>query len=267
MIIGFLYLVLVALGPILYLINGLIDVAWSLSVRARNRAKTSSGDASYMTSIFDSMNVASIPSGVCNMDTTGTASDVSTENSPLYDDSLKLLAQKPRIITKKQRNFKDVLIVRLFKARKYVAHRRDLYAAVIFAIAAFLAVVDWYNDLNNLSFFLRIPYGGLSVHLYLASSLIAITGEREKPRKYLCWGFNDSVWLEDMGNLFFLLGSLIDIILWDFHFDDDVPIWAFISAITWFTDALLYIRSDIVQCQSNTAQLSNEDIDNDNVIA
>ena len=49
-----------------------------------------------------------------------------------------------------------------------------------------------------------------------------------------------------MGDVFFMVGSVVDVILCDLHFDDGVCGWAVFSSLLWCLDACLYLWSDSV---------------------
>jgi hypothetical protein len=60
-------------------------------------------------------------------------------------------------------------------------------------------------------------------------------------------------------DIFFLIGSLVDTMLCDFHFDDEVVKWELVSAFLWALDASLYLRSDaVVRMELNKERWLNE---------
>jgi hypothetical protein len=133
-------------------------------------------------------------------------------------------------------------------------------AALTFGIAAglaFLAVVLRYfvgKDNND------VAADGLDMasdHVYILSAVIAITGKRTRPwlssSSPGCTSMmNDSEPLEDMGDLLFLLGSLVDGSMW-YWMVQEQPAWEFISAVLWLLDACFYLRSDIVMAEQRAA--------------
>jgi hypothetical protein len=138
------------------------------------------------------------------------------------------------------------------RLRKHAAHRRTILAALFFGIAASLAVLAavlrFYVDQN-----VNVSTDGLDMasnHVYILSAIIAITGKRTRPwltfSSHGCDNIlNDSELFEDMGDLLFLIGSLVDGIMWYFEYGER-PVWAFISSVMWFMDACFYLRSDLV---------------------
>ena len=140
---------------------------------------------------------------------------------------------------------------KLLKIRKHAAHRRGLLAALSFGGAAFFAMVDlliWYfgdYEKTMIAGSDRAIIDALSVHLYLLSAIFAVTGKRTRPRTF-AFSLMDPDNLEDLGDFFFLVGSLVDVTLCDFHFDDNIPFWSIFSCVLWFLDACFYLRSDFV---------------------
>lgn len=132
---------------------------------------------------------------------------------------------------------------------KHTAHRRSHLAAITFGLAAALAVsqvlINWYRpEAEQWSHFC----GSMSIHVYLVSAIICVTGKRNRP-----WFQGSSQLfysphaLEDMGDLFFLLGSLLDEILTDMTWDDmNSGFWAMVSALLWLADACFYLRGDVL---------------------
>lgn len=160
--------------------------------------------------------------------------------------SRRLLGMPPK---KKARG--SLMTNSLKKIRKHAAHRRSLMAALTFGLAAFLAVIDlcfYYFGNYEKTIIIGSDRGiadALSVHMYLVSAAFAVTGRRERPRT---WQFSllhpDN--LEDLGDLFFLIGSLVDVVLCDYHFDDNTSFWSTLSSFLWFFDACFYLRSDLL---------------------
>ncbi len=69
-------------------------------------------------------------------------------------------------------------------------------------------------------------------------------------------------------DIFFLVGSLVDTTLCDFHFDDRTVNWELLSAFLWALDASFYLRSDAVvgmelRKEKYFYKLYNEVIDNE----
>jgi hypothetical protein len=144
------------------------------------------------------------------------------------------------------------------KCRKHTAHRRTLMAAGTFGLAAFFGVCStlayyWsirLKDPNSIDHVLLYSdrLDTLADHTYILSAIFCITGKRTRP--WLTWDETDpSCWssidfLEDAGDLLFLVGSLMDAVLGDL--DMEQPIWLLTSSLLWLIDACLYLRSDMV---------------------
>lgn len=70
----------------------------------------------------------------------------------------------------------------------------------------------------------------------------------------LLWGGK-----KDIGDALFLLGSSMDVLLCDSHFDDNLPLWPLFSAFLWFLDACFYLRSDVITTSAyNNMSLSDQ---------
>lgn len=131
-----------------------------------------------------------------------------------------------------------------YKIRKYAVHRRELSASLTFFIAALLSTfpvfLPWFGLDDNL---LLDMYDMASVHVYLLSSIIAIIGDFQD------WNTLENIRtnpdaLETLGNTLFFVGSLVDVILFDYSFDDGNVGWPILSSSLWCIDALLYLNSD-----------------------
>jgi len=141
------------------------------------------------------------------------------------------------------------------RLRKFAAHRRGLSAATSFFIAALFSVLsiiaEWLGGSDrSLAYF-----DGISVHTYMLSALIAIVGSRIVTRSIngCClslMNLHDADTLETLGDLFFLIGSFVDAVLFDFNFDDDAVGWPILSSTLWCIDALLYLNSDWIAAKS-----------------
>jgi hypothetical protein len=139
--------------------------------------------------------------------------------------------------------------------RKFAAHRRDLSAAVSFFLAALASVFSVIAEWLGASDETLAGFDGLSVHLYMLSAVIAILGSRifakgEHRCSFLTLNFQDADTLETLGDLFFLIGSFVDSILFDFSFDDEGMGWPILSSTLWCVDALLYLNSDWIAAKS-----------------
>jgi hypothetical protein len=140
------------------------------------------------------------------------------------------------------------------RLRKHAAHRRTILAALFFGIAASLAVMAavlrFYVDQD-----VNVSTDGLDMasdHVYIVSAIVAKTGKRTRPwmtsHSQGCNILNHPEPLEDLGDLLFLIGSLMDGSLWYFEFGDR-PVWACITSALWFLDACCYLRSDLVTAE------------------
>jgi hypothetical protein len=146
------------------------------------------------------------------------------------------------------------------KVRKFAAHRRELSAAMSFFIAALFSVLsilaEWMGDNETTMAILD----GISVHTYVISAIIAIVGSRIVTRRNIdtcCLSLatlsNDADTLETLGDVFFLIGSIVDAVLFDCHFDDEGVGWPILSSVLWCIDALLYLNSDWTTANQNSA--------------
>lgn len=132
-----------------------------------------------------------------------------------------------------------------YKIRKYAVHRRELSASLTFFIAALLSTfpvfLPWFGLDDDV---LLGVYHMTSVHVYLLSSILAIIGDFQD-WKSLDWNIRTNPdALETLGNTLFFVGSLVDVILFDYSFDDGNVGWPILSSSLWCIDALLYLNSD-----------------------
>jgi hypothetical protein len=240
------YVALDLIAPTVYLVNSIIDIQWAEAVRLRLLNKHD------MTKIWDE----------ARWQLRG-ISFTSSSLSSTYDYSNELDVQRCFGCTW------------CYRMRKYAAHRRTMMAALSFGIAASLAVLaamirnfllpylpsgydhifSVYPWLPNVDSILD----ALSDHVYIISAIFSMTGKRHRP-----WFapsdpcthlYNDSERLEDLGDLLFFIGSLVDATLSDFQLKHLVQLPIF-SSILWMVDGCLYMRSDIVK----TCKLRDEAI-------
>jgi hypothetical protein len=215
------YYVLDVLAPTVYFLNSMIDMEWAGQVKRRERFKKN------MTLGWEDLRF-SIAS---NKDQ---STPIAAEPIPWYH-----------------------------RIRKHAAHRRTILAALTFGIAALFGVSSvlmgyrdgavgllWCNKLDS-----------VSDHAYLLSAIITMTGKRIRP--WLQTSpvpiSNNPEMLEDLGDLLFLLGSLMDAVMGDLNVDD-VPIGCLVSSFLWLADACFYLRSDVIrarQVKNNTAEMGN----------
>jgi hypothetical protein len=137
--------------------------------------------------------------------------------------------------------------------------------------------------------------GGLergSIHMYLVSAVFALwrnpcrtngggcgggggTGGRVQyngnPKSSSSWiqtwivrPFNDVDAMETVGDVFFGVASVVDVILEDSTLDDNVLWWPIVSAVLWTFDSLFYLRGDFVTLFTKKEVLSSDE-DGENV--
>jgi hypothetical protein len=147
---------------------------------------------------------------------------------------------------------RSLMLMNWNRIRKHAAHRRGLFAALSFGFAALFGLVDlilyyYYGDYERtmIAGLDRGIMDALSIHMYLVSALFAVTGRRSRPRS---WTFTlthpDN--LEDLGDLFFLIGGLVDVVLCDSSFHNNAAFWQIFATSLWFIDACFYLRSDML---------------------
>jgi hypothetical protein len=127
-----------------------------------------------------------------------------------------------------------------------------------------------------------------SIHMYLVSAIFAlwrnpcknsVAGEEVNTGSFndsslgsMSWvhariilpisrPFNDVDSMETVGDIFFGLASVVDVLLEDSTLDDNVLWWPIVSAILWTLDALFYLRGDFVTLYLRNAVLSSEEDD------
>jgi hypothetical protein len=150
------------------------------------------------------------------------------------------------------------------KIFKHAAHRRTVWAAVTFGVAASLAVVGallrnnllWVHHWSDVISSVDGILDACSDHMYIVSSLISLTGSRAASTQSTTssllvsptpW-YSDNERLENWGDILFLLGSLMDASLSDFHLKG-VLILPILSSFLWLLDGCLYMRSDFVRAR------------------
>lgn len=155
------------------------------------------------------------------------------------------------------------------RIRKHAGHRKSLYAAATFGIAAFLAVVAvLLNYIQQEHMLSTTVFDIASAHVYILSAVIAVTGRRTRPfftaneKQRYCSIVREPEALEDIGDFLFLVGSLLDALLEDVHQMDHIVICgAIISSILWLVDALFYLQSDFVMARRMNAKLKLDEGD------
>lgn len=225
-------------SPIVYLINSVIDIKWARSLQAQYRAKKAMTDhwQDWRVTFLDPNAASAARSSAC--DTTDGA-----EDDPFHiSSSISELSPSP--LKRPHMPWYDRL-------RRHVAHRRSVTAALTFGVAATFAVVAvfvLYLDLpssTQVSFYLN----AISVHIYVLSAAFALSGKRNRPWMDLgssVPALSSPERLQDLGDLFFLIGTVADLVLCDFRFDDGNPGWSLFGSLLCLLDAILYLRSDCI---------------------
>jgi len=108
---------------------------------------------------------------------------------------------------------------------------------------------------NEEDWWLPTALEGASVHIYLASAILALwrwpkplpmsnDGKKDKHEIAVPWHSNVGS-LETLGDALFGVSSVVDVCLQDSNVDK-IYWWSVISSLLWMVDALLYLRSDFV---------------------
>jgi len=218
--VAFYYTFLNVLGPAVYLMNSIIDTLWALHVVRRRKLKHR------MAKTWEEL-----PHSTLSSET------MVTTTVPTLDSS--------------QDNFFSTATNLFRRLRRHAAHRRTVWAACTFGLAAFLALVAAAHPDRASTPLCDF----LSAHIYILSALIAITGERTRPwmgvnitSAYSVGPssglFENPEILEDMGDLLFLIGSIVDAFLIDLAWEE--PWLLLFSDLLWLFDAFLYLKSDFI---------------------
>ncbi|KAG7359703.1 hypothetical protein IV203_034801 [Nitzschia inconspicua] len=210
-------------APSVYLFNSVIDMAWAYSVQQRFKARRKMEDnwQSWRILLDDDVSSVDVP--------------------PLPADEGVSCAATTNTISHW-----------IARVRKHAAHRRTMLAAFTFGVAAVFAVASVFtgyfggkDNVTPASLWWESSLDAVSVHVYLLSAIVAVSGKRNRP-----WlsrmSLHNPETLEDLGDLLFLIGSSVDVMFCDLSFDDDEPFWPLLSSILWFLDACLYLRADFV---------------------
>jgi hypothetical protein len=231
------YIAVDLIAPTVYLVNSIIDIQWAEAVRQRLLNKQD------MTKIWDEARLQL--RGI---------SFTSSSVSSTFDYSNEMDVQNCFGCTW------------CYRIRKYTAHRRTMMAAFSFGVAASLAVIaailrnffvpnfqSEYGSIQTIGpwvYSVDSILDALSDHVYIISAIFSMTGKRHRP-----WFapsdpstslYIDSERLEDLGDLLFLIGSLVDATLSDLQLKHLVLL-PILSSILWMVDGCLYMRSDIVK--------------------
>jgi hypothetical protein len=222
------------IAPLVYFVNAIVDIIWARKVVELGKVKRK---------LAHGWEEWRVTSGESLANSSADGEPIAT---PYLDPNL----------SKKQQQNQQPWYHRLYK---HTAHRRSHLAAFTFGLAAGFAVcqvlVDWYLPGSE---HISDACGRLSVHIYLISAIVCITGKRNRP-----WFqgfhqlFNSPNALEDLGDVFFLVGSCLDETLMDVTWDDNnADMWALVSALLWLADACFYFRGDVLIMNARKADNS-----------
>jgi hypothetical protein len=267
------YNVLQVLAPLVYLLNSFVDIRWTSAARRRIKDKrllidSLEGWRSYRC--CDEETISSIDTN-CTKN-----SNMSANNN--HRQTMMICSSSN---SSSNNTFPSWLSSMLHRLRKHAAHRRSTLAALTFGIAAtlgFLAVVtDIYvhssqHDDGAAAAAATARFDRLARildswqnYFYIISASICISGKRTQPwmgymvcdngttHKWLC---NPDT-LEDLGDLLFLIGSVIDTVLTELSLND--PIAPLLSSILWMADSCLYLRGDFIIASNQASPLSDKD--------
>jgi hypothetical protein len=212
----YLYVFVDVIAPSVYLFNSMVDIHWTTRVQQQLRDQRKQ-DQTRENQPHDTM---------------GFKDNTCTDDC---DDSQKVELQYTAVpMTLRGFSFSSVSTIVeprwstpwWRKICKYAAHRRTVWAAVTFGVAASLAVVaallrnnmllghHWSDVASSVDGILD----ACSDHIYIVSSLISLTGSRAASSRSTTtpllvsptpW-YSDNERLENWGDILFLLGSLMD---------------------------------------------------------
>lgn len=229
------YITLDVFAPTVYLMNSLVDIYWAEYIRLQLRDKRG------LTKIWEDFRLQL--RGI-SFSSTSVASDDDVDDMDAPN--------KPNIVC-----------AWWYRIRKHAAHRRTLAAAFTFGIAASLGVIaavlrNWFvpsiadaAGLDPWVYNIDAILDQWTDHVYIVSAVISMTGKRHRPwfapsdPTSSSW-WNDSERLVDLGDLLFLIGSLMDASLSDFRLDHLV-LFPVLSSLLWMIDGCLYMRSDFLK--------------------
>jgi hypothetical protein len=221
-----LYKSLMIMGPLVYLVNSIIDIMWANHVRKRNKVKS---------------RLRQLWSDSCSKDSIldGTA----CQNNHTCINQAVLAPQKFA--------FSSLVVATYKKIRRHAAHRRTFLAAITFGAAALIAFVAVLIDSSHEDEDNPIAdyCNHISVHAYLLSAVISVTGKRTRPWLAQRSCLDNHETLEDLGDILFFIGSLLDDILIDANLEDSVAYMPLLSSLLWLLDACFYILSDFVMAE------------------
>lgn len=249
-----------AAGPFVYVLNSIIDIQWAMHTQQRRKQRRAL-----------KIRLAESPSSHSACSSSTTSSFRRPQHAPPCQPLL-LSTDESSLVSYKQWH----------KWTKYAAHRRTMLAASTFGIAALLALGSVYTGWIVLDI--------ISAHVYIASAVIAITGRRNRPwfaptamtittnttipitipkdstqqpdlppprmsidDNYMVWF--DSEVLEDLGDVLFFIGSLVDAGLTDLSLER--PVLTVLQSLFWLIDACLYMLADIQMASQLRKQRQN----------
>jgi hypothetical protein len=217
--------------PIIYFINSAVDICWSSQVIKRQKVRN------IIKRLWNKEIGVEPPITTSNYplnESLPTANTFEVENSTIL-----VPLTEPKEICRST--------IRVFsKIRKHAAHRRTVLAALSFGAAALVEVISILILMKDGATTQTTWLHFSSIQLYLLSAVISVTGKRTRPwlGQKPC-GENHET-LEDLGDLLFLSGSVVDysflFLVINEHYEKE---WAIASAALWFFDACLYFCSDV----------------------
>jgi hypothetical protein len=233
------------LAPLVYVLNSFVDIRWTGAARRRIKDKrllinNLEGWRSYRC--CDEEDAKSIVSSVDSNSTT-----VNNNNNPSLESSIWS---------------------QLNRLRKYAAHRRSTLAAFTFGIAATLGFLAVVTDIDSGRYYYAPQLARIldkwQNYFYILSASICISGKRTSPwMGYMAcdnipWLSNPDT-LEDLGDLLFLIGSIIDTVLTEVPSLDADPIAPLLSALLWMADSCLYLRGDFIIASNQASPVADKD--------
>jgi hypothetical protein len=274
------YNIIVVLAPLLYLQNSLVDIQFALMLQRRKKYLRRHGTADRMTTaglLRDDNTTAGRLPPPRGSPSSGTTSQRTTTSGNVVGSVAPEGSQQPQHMVPSSSSCSSAWWRRLFR---YAAHRRTLYAAGTFGLAALLSVVavlleydpvsqkvqqatytlDDEENEDDESISTSDKFYTASGYVYVISAAIALTGRRVRPwfnhtsagvamsPEILYAMLQEPEALEDMGDILFLLGSVFDAFL-DNLAVEAVPMLGALSSLLWFVDALLYLQSDFVMAR------------------
>ena len=215
------------IAPLVYMVNAVVDIIWARKIVELGKVKRKLAHG------WDEWRVAAGETPLTN------STDAQPITTPYVNPEL----------SKHQQPWYH----RLYK---HAAHRRSHLAAFTFGLAAWFAVCQvvvqrYLPDSEHIS----DTCGQLSTHIYLISAIVCIIGKRNRPWfQGFTQLFNSPNALEDLGDVFFLVGGCLDETLLDVTWDDNnSDLWAMVSALLWLADACFYFRGDILIMEAQKA--------------